>query len=228
MNLPFLKLIYQYIESLHYEQDKKPGQISHNSGDLISLTLANRITILRILFVPLFILLIIYYNSGIRHHNPSLILRWSATVLFFITVILDVVDGYIARTRNQITRLGTIIDPLADKALLLSGLLLLAKSPINAFGIKIPEWFLLIVISRDCLLIIGAAVIYIITGNVTVRPRISGKGATIFQIMIISSALIGLPSAVFKIILWIAASLVILSATQYTIDGIGQLEKIDP
>ena len=193
----------------------------------MSLTLANRITILRILFVPLFILLIIYYNAGIRHHNPAMILRWSATVLFLITVVLDAVDGYIARTRNQITKLGTIIDPLADKALLLSGLLLLANSPVNAFGIKIPQWFLLIVLSRDCFLVIGAVIIHIITGNVTVQPRISGKGATIFQIMIISSALIGLPAEVFKIILWIAASLVILSATQYTFDGIGQLEKVD-
>ena len=92
------------------------------------LTLANKITIFRILCVPVFILLITYYNMSVKESNPQAILRWSATILFFCTMFLDAVDGYIARTRGQITRLGTIIDPLADKALLISSLVILSKS----------------------------------------------------------------------------------------------------
>lgn len=223
MNPSFLKRFHQFSNLLYnsWAENPKPTICS---DCLISPTLANRITIFRLLCVPIFILLIIHYNTSVRHHNPIMAFRWSATFIFMLTITLDAIDGYIARTKNQITRLGTIIDPLADKALLLSSILLLAKSPVNAFDIRIPEWFLLIVISRDFLLVIGSIIIHIISGNVIVHPRICGKAATFFQMLLISGALIGHTPAPFQNIIWIAASLVFISAVQYTLDGIKQLE----
>ena len=84
----------------------------------------------------------------------------------------------IYENRGQITRLGTIIDPLADKALLISSLVILSKSPEGAFIVSIPVWYLLIVISRDALLLIGAVIIHVTCGNVVVKLRIGGKATT--------------------------------------------------
>ncbi len=190
------------------------------------LTLANKITIFRILCVPVFILLITYYNMSVKDANPQEILRWSAAILFFCTMFLDAVDGYIARTRGQITRLGTIIDPLADKALLISSLVVLSKSPEGAFIVSIPVWYLLIVISRDALLLIGAVIIHVTCGNVVVQPRICGKATTFFQIILISWILAGLSPVVFPHLIRITSAMVLYSAARYTLDGIKQLEKI--
>lgn len=189
------------------------------------LTLANRITIFRIFCVPIFILLIIYYNTSVKHGIPNNLLRISAAIFFVGTVFLDALDGYIARTRNQITKLGTVIDPLADKALLISGLLLLSYPPQNAFQAHFPVWYLLLVISRDTILVLGAIIIHVLNGNVIVHPRISGKATTFFQMVLIAWILIDLPFNVFQYILWIASVLTMTSVIQYSLDGMRQLEK---
>jgi cardiolipin synthase (CMP-forming) len=189
------------------------------------LTLANRITIFRFFCVPIFTLLLLYYIISYKHGNPLLFFRWGATILFIGTVILDAIDGYIARTRQQITRLGTVLDPLADKALLLSGLIVLASPKPLVFHPLLPVWFVLLVISRDVVLVLGATLIHFSTGNVIVRPRITGKLTTFFQMLIIAWVLIGLSDIVFNYILWIAASCTLVSGIQYIFDGIKQLEK---
>ena len=189
------------------------------------LTLANRITFFRIFCVPVFILLIIYYIQSVKHGNPKDLFRWAAAILFLGTVFLDAVDGYIARTRNQITRLGTIIDPLADKALLLSGLLLLSLPQTNSFGVQLPVWFVLLVVSRDVILVLGAILIHFINGTVNVRPRISGKATTFLQMVLIAWILVEIPQNLFFIPLWSAAAFTLISAIQYVMDGIMQFEK---
>jgi CDP-diacylglycerol--glycerol-3-phosphate 3-phosphatidyltransferase len=190
------------------------------------LTLANRITILRILAIPFFILLLIYYSSGFAKAQGVPMLRWSATGIFLGIFLLDAVDGYMARVRREITSLGTILDPLADKAVLLSALILLSM-PASAAAFKphLPMWFVLVAISRDAILITGAAIIQSITGTVTVRPRITGKIATFFQGTVVVWTLIGFPPAPFPWVLYTAAFFTLVSAVQYIFDGIRQLEK---
>lgn len=188
----------------------------------MSLTLANRITIARILAIPLFILLVIYYKQSVMNGNAQEILRYGAIFLFVSSLLLDAVDGYIARTRHQITKLGTILDPLADKAILLSGLILLSKTHGQAFY-PLPIWFILIVISRDMLLVIGSFIIQAIVGNLTVRPRISGKITTCLQFIVITWILCKFPSAPLKYIIIAAAGFTLLSCVQYVIDGARQL-----
>lgn len=190
------------------------------------LTLANRITIIRILAIPFFILMLMYYSSGFAKSQDVALLRWCATGIFLGIFLLDAVDGYIARVRREITSLGTILDPLADKAILLSALILLSMpASASAFQPHLPMWFLLVAISRDAILVTGAAIIQSIIGNVSIRPRVTGKIATFFQGTVVVWSLIGFPPAPFPWVLYTAAFFTLVSAVQYVFDGIRQLEK---
>ena len=102
------------------------------------LTLANKITLARILGIPVFVLLMIYYVMGLQRGAPNEYLRWSSLVLFVVVALTDALDGYVARSRDEITHLGRILDPLADKALLLSSLIMLTRPSIPALQPQIP------------------------------------------------------------------------------------------
>lgn len=143
------------------------------------MTTANKITILRILLIPIFVTETIYYvRTGNEIH------RLAAMLLFGVTAASDGVDGYIARRYNQISELGKILDPLADKLLLVSGIVLLSFDNAPYFR-RIPLWLTGTIIGRDLLLAIGVVVIRSVVGNIIVRPRITGKIATVFQMLVI-------------------------------------------
>jgi cardiolipin synthase (CMP-forming) len=141
------------------------------------MTTANKITILRILLIPFFVVELIYYvRTGNEIH------RLLAILSFAITAILDGVDGYIARRYQQISELGKILDPLADKLLLVSGIVALSFDHGTYFG-QIPLWLTGTIIGRDLLLGIGAVVIRLVVGKIIVHPRLTGKCATVFQML---------------------------------------------
>lgn len=143
------------------------------------MTTANKITILRILLIPFFVTETIYY---VRTGND--VHRITGMLLFVVTAASDGVDGYIARRYNQISELGRILDPLADKLLLVSGIVLLSFNNAPYFG-QIPLWLTATIIGRDLLLAIGVVVIRSVAGKITVRPRVTGKIATVFQMLVI-------------------------------------------
>jgi CDP-diacylglycerol--glycerol-3-phosphate 3-phosphatidyltransferase len=144
------------------------------------MTTANKITILRVLLIPFFVVSMIYY---IRSGNANF---WLAGLLSFaVAAILDAVDGYIARRYHQWSELGTILDPLADKLLLVSAIVLLSFDNAPHLG-QIPLWLTGIIIGRDLLLGIGAVVIRLVVGRITVRPRLTGKLATVFQMLAVA------------------------------------------
>jgi len=149
------------------------------------MTTANKITILRILLIPFFVVELIYFlETGNEVH------RLLALIAFAVTAILDGVDGYIARRYNQKSELGAILDPLADKLLLLSGIITLSFNHGPRLG-QIPLWLTGTVIGRDLLLLIGIAVIRLTVGKVVVRPRIMGKIATVLQMVVVLWILLG-------------------------------------
>ncbi|HUI91334.1 MAG TPA: CDP-alcohol phosphatidyltransferase family protein [Chitinivibrionales bacterium] len=190
------------------------------------LTLANRITILRIFAVPLFVAALLYYTTGVAKGAPEIVLRWVATGIFLGIFLFDAVDGYLARIRREITALGTLLDPLADKAVLVSALILLSDPAAEkAFSPHLPIWFMIAAVSRDAILVIGGLIIQSIMGSVRVQPRITGKITTFFQGTIIFWVLVGLPASPFLWLLYIAAFFTAVSAVQYLLDGIRQLEK---
>src|SRR5205085_9839549 len=142
------------------------------------MTTANKITILRILLVPFFVVQILYYVK-----NGNEIHRLFAIFTFAVAAIFDGVDGYIARRYNQRSELGAILDPLADKLLLVSGIVLLSFN--WPFFDNIPLWLTGTIIGRDILVLVGLIVIQMTIGKVKVRPRVFGKVATVLQMVVV-------------------------------------------
>lgn len=134
-----------------------------------ALTLANLLTITRLLIVPVFVLSIYYQQF-----------TW-ALALFFIAALTDALDGFIARAFNQKTQLGTILDPMADKLLLVTAFVVLSTHGLTKTP-PIPFWVTVTAISRDIFIVIGALAINISTGFSGFRPSILGKINTFVQI----------------------------------------------
>ena len=152
------------------------------------MTTANKVTVLRILLVPFFVVQVLYYErTGDEGH------RLAAVLCFAIAAISDAYDGYLARRYNQMSELGALLDPLADKILLVSALALLTfdKRPHLP---NLPLWLAGTVIGRDAIQAIGFAVLhYTLGGKVPVRPRLVGKAATVLQMVTVSWALLKWP-----------------------------------
>ena len=143
------------------------------------MTTANKITILRILLIPFFVIEVLYYvQTGNEVH------RLLAILTFAVAAVLDGVDGYVARHYNQWSELGTVLDPIADKLLLVSGIVVLSFDHGTRLA-TIPLWLTGTIIGRDLLLCIGVVVVRFTVGKVVVRPRITGKIATVFQMALV-------------------------------------------
>ena len=142
------------------------------------MTTANKVTIVRILLIPVFIALVLYY---FKTGNETY--RVMSLVCFAVAAILDGVDGYIARHYNQHSELGAILDPLADKLLLVSGIVLLSLHGAEPKLTRLPLWMSITIISRDALLLIGLVLVQMICGKAAVRPRVLGKIATVLQMI---------------------------------------------
>src|SRR6202171_2262327 len=93
------------------------------------MTTANKITVIRILMIPVFVTLAIYYGESIQEGSPQDWMRFTAIAVFLVAALSDGLDGYVARRYNQRSSLGVILDPSADKGLLLSGILRLTIAP---------------------------------------------------------------------------------------------------
>jgi len=197
------------------------GESNKHSG----LTLANKITILRLMGIPVFILMLVYYEMGLREGQATELYRAAALAVFVAVALTDALDGYVARTRGEVTHLGKILDPLADKSLLLSGLILLTRPSMPSIAPHIPVWFALLVISRDVVLILGSVLIHTVVGHIEVTPRIPGKAATFFQMVAVTWVLAGWPVKSFMAVVAAAGIFTFVSWVQYVIDGTRQLEK---
>ncbi|GAC1627286.1 MAG: CDP-alcohol phosphatidyltransferase family protein [Candidatus Acidiferrum sp.] len=136
-------------------------------------TVPNQITFLRLGILPFFFILISYDQY-----------RWALLVLV-LAGLSDGVDGLLARRLNQRSALGAYLDPLADKLLLSSSFLLLA------FKSKIAWWLTIIVLGRDVLILVVAAVIILIQGYRPFPPSLLGKSTTFFQIVLVFVVVFG-------------------------------------
>jgi len=169
------------------------------------MNLANKISIARIILIPFFISAIVYSRMEI------------ALFFFILAVISDAADGFIARTRNQKTQLGTMLDPMADKLLLMSAFICLSMVKNIPTGIRLPPYVPIIVISRDAIIVLGSVVVYLITGDLRVRPSPVGKITTFFQMMTIVSVLLFFK---YSYIIWnITTILTVASGIDYIVKG---------
>jgi cardiolipin synthase len=151
-----------------------------------------------------------------------------ALIVFAIAGLTDALDGYIARKFNQETLLGKILDPIADKSLLISSFIFIYNSDLK---VKFPFWYVVIVISRDMFILLGSLVIYFIKGNLKIEPSIFGKATTFFQILSIITILLAniIPINKFIIdsVIYVSSIFTILSAITYLNTGLEQLKNTD-
>ena len=147
------------------------------------MTLASKITLSRILLVPVFAVLAIYYGISVARDEPQEWLRWSALATFILASATDGIDGWIARHFNQRSRFGAIIDPIADKSLLLTAIITLSLVDWGPHGWRIPLWFTALVIVRDAIILGGIGILHFINHHVHIRPHWSGKVCTFTQML---------------------------------------------
>jgi cardiolipin synthase (CMP-forming) len=170
--------------------------------------LANWLTVLRILLIPVFVTLLVYQRPGV------------ALIVFASAALTDLLDGYVARHRGSQSRLGAFLDPMADKMLLISSFVTLTWLK------ALPFWIAAVVISRDVILVVGALLIHMLGGRIYPRPTWAGKAATFFQIVTVLLGLtaryFGVPLAL-EVAMWLAAIFTVVSGLQYLVQGMRYL-----
>jgi CDP-diacylglycerol--glycerol-3-phosphate 3-phosphatidyltransferase/cardiolipin synthase len=183
------------------------------------MTWANRITLGRILLIPVFVGALLYYAQSDRQGAPNERLRLLAFALFLVAAVSDGIDGYLARHCNQRTKLGAILDPLADKLLVFTALISLSLIGFRTLP-TFPLWFPILVISRDVLLAGGALTLQVLHHNLEVKPHWTGKLSTAFVFAAICAALLKLP--VMGWLCWVGGAFTLASAVFYVRDGARQ------
>jgi cardiolipin synthase len=169
-------------------------------------TVSNLLTLMRLALTP-FIVLNMYYQHWI-----------SAFVLFVIAAGTDLLDGYLARALNQQTHLGALLDPIADKLLLLGsfGALAFFSSPF----FHIPTWFFVLGLAREVILIVGVCALCLRQKRAKIEPLIWGKLTTLFQIVFLKWIFICYfmgwePKRTYTCLLYLVAVFSVISLFQY-------------
>ncbi len=167
-----------------------------------SLTLATKITVIRVLLIPAFIICLTYKKPGF------------ALTVFLLASLADAVDGYLARRRGEMTPLGALLDPIADKLLIFSAYVLMGTYNL------IPQWLAIVVVSRDVLICAAYMALSFTVRFVTPSPSILGKATTVAQMATVLAALAvaaggmnGAPGLAF--LYWLAGGLTIASGLHY-------------
>lgn len=149
------------------------------------MNLPNKLTIFRIILVPIMVIIPLLNIPGAWLGIPTT--YWIINFIFIIASITDKLDGYLARKNNQVTTFGKFADPLADKILVLSAMLLLVE-----FG-KLPAWIPIIILARE-FIVSGYRLIAVEKGGKVIAASIFGKIKTVTQIIAIIIAFIDINS----------------------------------
>jgi cardiolipin synthase len=172
-----------------------------------ALTVANQLTLVRLILVPCLVILVLYGFNG-----------W-ALIAFVVAGITDGLDGLAARRAGQPTRLGALLDPMADKLLLVSTFLVLT-APIDIAN-RLPIWLTVLVISRDVLIVLTVAVVNLAIERRTFFPSRLGKAATLIYILTCAVTLffnyLDRPSAVVDVAIYASLVVTLLSGVHYIV-----------
>ncbi len=192
------------------------------------MTTANKITLIRILMIPAFVTMAIYYGQSIQRGAPLEWQRFTAIAIFLLASVSDGLDGYVARRYNQRSSLGVVLDPIADKGLLLSGIITLSISNWSTvapeYG-RFPAWFPVLVISRDAVILMGTAVLYFLIGpNIKLKPSWTGKVATVLQMVAIAWVMLQLQWLPLIWVVGAAGLFTLVSGIIYVLEGVRQLQ----
>jgi CDP-diacylglycerol--glycerol-3-phosphate 3-phosphatidyltransferase len=181
------------------------------------LTLSNKISLSRIFFIPLLVLCL----TQVQHNNHY---RYICLFIMMLIGLSDMLDGYFARKRNEITNLGRYLDPVADKLVMIVSCIILSSDRIWPEP-RFPNWIPTVIVCRDLLLMFGTIALLLITGRMDCQPTILGKSATVLQIIAIVSVLIGnhIPLPILITIWWMTVILTFISGLLYMYKGVKQL-----
>ena len=183
------------------------------------MTWATRITILRLILIPVFVTFIITYNDTNLREEAW---RYAAIAVFLLASISDAVDGYLARHWNQGSALGALLDPIADKLLLLAALVTLSLNPVGNLH-PFPVWFPAIIISRDALLLGGYSILRHFHVPVEIQPHWTGKASTVFTLMAIGAVLFKLWPSVTLGLCVLGAGFALICTVIYVRQGLNLL-----
>jgi len=170
-----------------------------------TLTPANQITILRLVFVPIFAILVIG-----RHDTGAIAVLAAAA-------FSDILDGIVARTFRQVTPLGVALDPIADKVLMSTAFITLS------FRGALPWWLTIMVLSRDAAILILALLIILVAGYRPFPPTILGKTSTVVQVITVFVALSlishmpWVTPAIVTLCIYLAAGITVASGLHYLV-----------
>ena len=169
-------------------------------------TLANQLTLLRMLLIPAFVLLVVYGYFG-----------W-ALLTFVAAGATDALDGLIARLAHQKTELGAWLDPAADKLLLVTTFVVLTLPNLGLVN-RIPIWLTVLVISRDVGIVLTVAIVNLAVGPRTFKPSLLGKGATALFILtcvvVMYYNYLGHQSVVVDAFIWASLAITLISGIDY-------------
>ncbi len=135
------------------------------------MNIPNGLTLFRILLIPFFIISLVYQHFAV------------ALMIFLLASLTDGLDGFIARVSNQRTRLGSYLDPMADKLLLIAAFMTLTYLKF------IPVWITIIIVSRDAILLFGTVLLHLTQINMNILPTLMGKATTLIQLITILALL---------------------------------------
>jgi len=176
------------------------------------MSFADKLSITRIILIPIFISLLLYSKSF-----PFL--KKIAIGVFILAILSDFLDGLVARIKKEKSSIGVVLDPLADKLLLLSAFITLYFLKFN-----LPLWLVLIVVSRDFLILLGIVILTFLKIEVSISPSIWGKLTTFFQMMTILVVLSNF--SLFVKIFWILTAIfTLISGADYLRRGIKALNQ---
>jgi cardiolipin synthase len=169
-------------------------------------TIANQLTLLRMLLIPAFVILTLYGEFG-----------WALTT-FIVAGVTDLLDGFAARTVGQRTELGAWLDPAADKLLLVTTFIVLTLPNIGLVN-RIPLWLTILIISRDVGIVLTVAIVNLAVGPRTFKPSPLGKAATaIFIVACVVVMLfnwLGYRSAWVDAAIWLSLIITLASGIDY-------------
>ena len=177
------------------------------------LTIANTITLFRIILVPVFISVILSYTLTQDY------LRWVALSIFLVAALSDALDGFVARRRNQKTEVGGALDSIADKLLIMSAFIFIFMMNDYWPVMKLPVWLVVMVISRDVIILLGYLLIFLFVGRVKIfGPTISGKITTFLQMLSVLIMLLQNPALSWM--WWLVAFFTLVTTIEYIKRGI--------
>lgn len=169
-------------------------------------TLANQLTLLRMLLIPAFVLLVVYGYFG-----------WALTT-FVVAGATDALDGLTARLTHQKTDIGAWLDPAADKLLLVSTFVVLTLPNLGLVN-RIPIWLTVLIISRDVGIVLTVAIVNLALGPRTFKPSLLGKGATalfiVTCVVVMYFNYLGRTSLIVDGFIWASLAITLISGIDY-------------